>query len=155
MCAIIDANVAGEVFAEHRSTPAEQFFDWLQRPDARLAVGGKLLEELSGNGNFVRWAQVGIADGRVRTFPREALESETATVCATRLCESDDAHIIALARVSQARLLYSHDRNLHGDFRNRNLISNPRGRVYPRGDSDNATRKRRRLLSRNNLCPNR
>ena len=155
MCAIIDVNVVGEVFASDRPPPGEQFFDWLETPRARLVVGGKLLEELSRNGNFAAWAREGFLGGRVRRFPDEAVEEETVAVRAKRLCRSDDAHIIALARVSRARLLYSRDRNLHADFRNPHLISKPRGSVYPLGESDNARKQRQSLLKPNNLCPGR
>ena len=152
MCAILD--VAGEVFATDRSPPAEQFFDWLETPRARLVVGGKLREELFGNRKFEIWAKEGLLSGRVISFPDQTVERETTAVSASRLCKSDDSHVIALARVSRARLLYSHDRNLHADFTNPRLVSNPRGRVYPLRESKNATRRRRELLNRTDLCPN-
>ncbi|WP_419939842.1 hypothetical protein [Candidatus Palauibacter sp.] len=154
MCAIIDANAVGEVFTADRRPPAEQFFDWLETPRGRLVVGGKLREELSGNGNFEVWAKEGLLSGRVISFPDGAIQRETATVSASELCKSDDPHIIALARVSRARLLYSHDRSLHADFTNPQLVSKPRGRVYPLRESENATRRRRDLLNRTDLCPN-
>lgn len=154
MCVIIDLNVVGEVFAADRCPPEAQFFDWLETPRARLVVGGKLLEELSRNGKFAIWAKEGIAGGRVRTFPRATIEKETAALSAKRACRSDDPHIVALARVSRARLLYSHDRDLHADFKNPALIAKPRGSIYPTGVSKNATRRRRDLLNRSDLCPN-
>lgn len=43
---------------------------------------------------------------------------------------SDDEHILALARLSGARILYSHDENLHKDFKNTEIVPKPRGRVY-------------------------
>ncbi len=42
MCAILDANVAGDVFGAKRTSPGRQFFDWLETPRARLVGGGKL-----------------------------------------------------------------------------------------------------------------
>jgi hypothetical protein len=44
--------------------------------------------------------------------------------------KSDDPHIIALAKVSGARLLCSKDQNLHTDFGNRVFIDKPRGNIY-------------------------
>ena len=41
--------------------------------------------------------------------------------------ESNDAHIIALARVAEARVLVSGDRDLCADFKNRSLVG---GKVY-------------------------
>ena len=50
------------------------------------------------------------------------------------ILKSDDTHIIAIALVEKkARLLFSvsgADRKLHKDFKNRNIIKNPRGKVY-------------------------
>lgn len=46
MCAIVDANVAHEVFGDSPPPAAEKFFEWLERGSRRLVVGGKLLKEL-------------------------------------------------------------------------------------------------------------
>ncbi len=154
MCAIIDVNVLGEVFTPDRAPPGEQFFDWLETPRARLVVGGKLLEELSENGKFRAWVKEGILGGRVRRFPDETVEQETSAVRAKRLCRSKDEHIIALARVSRARLLYSRDGDLRADFKNPALIAGPRGRIYPTCESGKAVKRRRDLLNRTDLCPN-
>ena len=43
---------------------------------------------------------------------------------------SDDEHILAVARLSGSRLLYSHDGDLHKDFKNTDIVPKPRGRVY-------------------------
>lgn len=68
---------------------------------------------------------------------------------------SNDPHVIALADVSGARILYSNDENLRDDFRNSVLVSSPRGKLYPTGESAKAERRRRRLLNATDLCPNR
>ena len=52
------------------------------------------------------------------------------------LCVSDDPHVIALARVSGARLLCTDDVGLMTDFKDKKLIDKPRGSVY-RGPSHN------------------
>ena len=44
--------------------------------------------------------------------------------------KSDDPHIIALALVNGARLLYSNDLALQKDFRNAKLVSKPKGKIY-------------------------
>ena len=49
MCAIVDVNVAPEVFGDNPPPVAEKFFEWLERGGGRLVVGGKLLEELEEN----------------------------------------------------------------------------------------------------------
>ena len=61
-------------------------------------------------------------------------------------------HLLREAQVSGARLLYSNDRALQGDFKNRRLIDNPRGRVYSTRENKRFTESRKRLLRRNDLC---
>jgi len=154
MCAILDANVVGEVFGKTRPPAGEQFFDWLQTPRARLAVGGRLYEELANHRNFEKWAETAVADGRVRRFPREEVKAVEAGLPETQV-KSDDPHVIALAQASGARILYSDDSDLRDDFRNLSLVPKPKGRLYPMGESENARQQRRRLLTRTDLCPHR
>ena len=46
MCAIVDANVANEVFGPNQSEAGKKFYDWINAATGRLVVGGKLLAEL-------------------------------------------------------------------------------------------------------------
>jgi hypothetical protein len=48
------------------------------------------------------------------------------------LCESNDQHVIALARVDRqrARVLVTNDQALQNDFKNKSLIDKPRGIIY-------------------------
>ena len=48
--------------------------------------------------------------------------------------KSNDLHVIALARISGARLLYSDDKKLRKDFKNKHLVNSPRGKVYSKED---------------------
>ena len=58
----------------------------------------------------------------------------------------------ALAKISGARLLYSNDKDLHQDFKDKNLIDNPRGRVYSTLESKNFSVSHSRLLKKRDLC---
>ena len=49
MCAIVDANVAGEVFGENKPPAGKEFYNWLNTGRGQLVVGGKLLVELNKN----------------------------------------------------------------------------------------------------------
>ena len=70
--------------------------------------------------------------------------------------QSNDAHVIALAQLSGARLLYTNDGDLQKDFRNKNLVDNPEGKVYSTEAEKNPNKEFRpahkRLLGRNDLC---
>lgn len=46
------------------------------------------------------------------------------------LCRSNDHHVIATARATDCRLLFSHDRQLHKDFTNLDILPRPQGKVY-------------------------
>lgn len=155
MCLIVDASARDDVFGKNRTLAGEQLFRWLERPSARLVLGGKLTEELSSSNSFERWAETAIADGRVRSFSRDEVGAETDSLAADWQGSSNDQHVIALARISRARVLYAIDGDLREDFRNPALVPPPRGRLYPTGDSRNAMRRRRQLLNQANLCPNR
>lgn len=46
------------------------------------------------------------------------------------MCKSNDQHILALAIASGSRLLFSHDKPLHDDFLNQNIVPSPKGKIY-------------------------
>ena len=64
MCAILDANVAGEVFGTDRPAAGRAFFHWINEGRGRLVVGGRLLQELDRNRAFKDWClQASSRDG--------------------------------------------------------------------------------------------
>ena len=63
--------------------------------------------------------------------------------------ESDDEHVIALAKVSGARLLYTNDNDLQADFTNTILIKDLPRILYPISANKTVLRK---LLDRRNIC---
>ena len=164
MCAIVDANVRDEVFGSASSEPGKFFLNWLRRPGGgRLALGGKLRSELAGLENFRRIYGLLRQNGRVVDIEDSVVDAETANLEARRICRSNDTHVLALARVSGARLLYTNDQALQEDFNSPQLVSEPRGRVYttlPIGgrpyaaqrDANAVTDTHRELLERADLC---
>ena len=152
MCGILDANAAGDVFGSNSTAAGDMFFDWINSGGGCLVVGGMLWDELITNGNFLEWASDAERAGRLRRESDSAVSARTDDLKAQGACRSNDEHIIALAQVGGVRLLYTDDRQLTDDFLDRDLISNPRGRVYPhRGTSSNAVRRRREVL-RTTVC---
>ena len=153
MCAIIDANVVAEVFGSSRPPAEAKFFDWLHDGKTILVVGGRLLRELSdASNNFTRWAQVVQHSKHMRIVDDAKVNDKTKQLLADRSCKSDDEHIIALAQLGGARLLYSNDGDLHQDFDDKSLIDSPRGKVYSTLRNKNFTRRHRDLLRRRDLC---
>ena len=158
MCAIVDASVIGEVFGRARSrTPAAQkFFEWLNAGTGKLVIGGKLRRELESSTAFREWAQTATLAGKVISENDDAVNAKASQL--TGLIHiRDDPHVVALAQISGARLLYSNDRALIRHFQDERFISCPQGIIYttlelqslPRGEF---TSKHRNILLRSDLC---
>ena len=152
MCAIVDANVASEVFGDARPPAGRRFFDWLGSPRGELVVGGKLRAELSRNLRFSRWLEIAIRYGRARSVMDEEVEDRANELRRREACTSDDTHVLALALVSGARLLYTNDAALIKDFKNRRIVANPGGKVYTTAKGNRLTSTHKRLLAARNLC---
>lgn len=147
MCLIVDANRASLVFAQLVTTDFVPIRDWLTSPkkDGQLIVGGHLETELNKINGARRFILALQRAGRARFIPRSTVIAEEAIVVAMGSCQSNDSHVIALARVSGARVLCSEDGALWTDFKNQKLISNPRGRIY-------RTAQHARLLCHTKAC---
>lgn len=164
MCAILDANSVSEVFGKRQTDAGKAFREWITSGQGVLVVGGKLSAELKGGwAGFRKWSQQASRAGNCRIIPaervKEFLNSEL-----ENLCKSNDIHIIALAKASGVRLLYTKDKRLRDDFGNREIVNKPRGQVYWTGPPDNKRRARgfvpgqlthihEKLLKTPDLCP--
>ena len=152
MCAIVDANVAYEVFGDNRTPAGEHFYDWLMRRNGGTFVaGGKLLRELNRNSNFRAVFGERLRAGRAKRVPDDEIASALDEL-PNELVESDDHHVLALANASGARLLFTNDNPLQDDFRNRRIVGGTRGRIYTTGRNSNVTDTHRQLLQRGDLC---
>ena len=152
MCAIVDANAAYEVFGNNRTPAGAHFYKWLMRRNGGMLVaGGLLLRELSDNSNFRAVFADRLRAGRAKRVPDDEIDSALDEL-PNELVESDDHHVLALAKVSGARLLFTNDNALQDDFRNRRIIGGTRGRIYTTGRNQNVTDTHRRLLQRGDLC---
>lgn len=132
MCVIVDANLASRVFGSPAEPDFSPVIDWLLEHGGELVVGGHLAAELDRLGEPRRFVRALLRAGRARLVPDAEVDRETRAVDEMGLCVSNDCHVIALARVSGARTLCTHDRPLQTDFANPNLVSRPRGKVYQR-----------------------
>jgi predicted nucleic acid-binding protein len=129
MCIIIDANFASDVFRDTLNDDYTPVINWLFSEDGIMVYGGKLAEELFRIGIANRSIRVLQNAGHAIRFQDASVNTEEQNVIDLRISKSNDTHIIALARVSGARTLCSHDTTLHEDFKNRNLIK-PKGCIY-------------------------
>lgn len=151
MCIIIDSNAFHEGFAG-RAEAGKKVFEWLADGKGMMAIGGKLLKEIAGNSpNAARWIREGIGSNTVIAANDSEVNDAAKRLDREGVCKSNDAHVIALAQVSGARLLYSNDGTLHQDFKNRELLNSPRGKVYSTLKNKRFLRSHRELLNEN-LC---
>ncbi len=152
MCAIIDANVVHEVFGSNRQSAGKKFFDWIDTGRGELVIGGKLTDELYDCEEFRLWAMEAERKGDLRVKRKEIVMKESKRISTYSNLRSDDPHIIALAVVSGARLLYSNDQDLHRDFKDKKLIDDPRGSIFSTNKNKNFTTRQKQLLERDDLC---
>lgn len=132
MCVIVDANLASRVLSQPADPEFVPVIRWLLEGEGVVVVGGHLVEELDRMGKSLGLLTTLKRAGRVRQISDSDVRREEAEVDGTGLCRSNDCHVLALARVSGARTLCTLDRALQADFRNRELIANPRGSIYQR-----------------------
>ena len=142
MCIIVDANVLGKFLAEPPNADVLPIHRWLTRRRGKLvySTGGKFAEEIVGKARerllvYVR-ADMAVEESR----EQELREQEQALAADIR---SDDPHVLALARVSGARLLYTNDGDLMTDFKDKRFVDRPRGKVYSRAANESILRRAR------------
>ena len=152
MCAILDANVAGQVFGADRPAAGREFFNWIDSGRGRLVAGGRLLRELDRNLVFRKWRLQAVQAGRIKLLNDEAVDRRAAQLEQERTCRSNDEHVIAIAQLGGPRLLYSNDGDLQADFADKRLIDRPRGKVYSTKERQDLRPEHRKLLADRNLC---
>ncbi len=154
MCTIIDANVRDQVFGDSRPKAGEYLFDQLNSDmkNLKLVVGGKLLQELSQSTAFNTWLQTALQFGRAQRVPDEEVEIAAKELQQKQICTSDDEHVVALAEVSGARLLFTNDKPLQKDFGNRQILGGIQGKVYTTVKYEHVTSTHKALLRRTDLC---
>lgn len=149
MCVILDTNSVSEVFGQGKSVAGGTLHNWIMKGGIKLVVGKTILEELNNN-FFKDWYSTALNKGRVIHISKQE-EYESNEIIKDLLkqskCKSNDQHIIALAQVSGARLLYTQDNDLMSDFKK--LL---RGTIYPRGDTSQLRKDRQAIQKNKKWC---
>ena len=145
MCLIVDASRMGIFLETPEHTDAKPIHTWLRRGAGRLvySTGGKFDSEIyrRARERLTAYARA----GRAKLVPEDAFRDDVQQLQTGGSLRSNDAHVLALARVGRARLLYTGDKDLQADFKDGQIISGPRGKIY-------SGAKNRRLLNAN-ACP--
>lgn len=143
MCIIVDTNTFHK-FRDPDDEDMAPVWTWLEGRNGKIAYADiEKLEEEWDKGGMQNLRNRLRQTGRLKVVPSEdvkekanELKGETA---------SDDEHIIALALITEVKVLVSYregDRNLFDDFKDKNLIG---GKVY--------TRKQHAHLLTKDTCP--
>ena len=150
MCAIVDASIVGNLLDPGASPAATGFRRAVDNGTVPLVIGGtKLVCELKHT-SVRHWIRELTNAGRLTKVDDSEVDNLAEQL--GKLCKSNDSHIIALAQISGARLLYTNDQALTEDFGNHNLINNPRGKVYSTRITKELNASRRKLLNNRELC---
>jgi len=139
MCIIIDANTAHEMTSSPPHPDATPVLKWLENRRGFLVLGGKLTEELYAT-PFRRLVVELTRAGVTRIYRSESVTRTETDLRRSGRCTSNDLHVIALALISGARLLYSRDQRLQADFRSLEIMNNPRGHVYSSANHEHLLR---------------
>ena len=143
MCIIIDTNKIHDFLKDSPSDDMQPIRTWIDRKGGLFvytAYGsyGNELKDVKGRlAVYVRSGHAHLVD------IKEIIPEENKLQIINGL-KSNDIHILALARASGARLLCTEDRALIDDFKNKEIIDNPRGRIY--------SGIRQKHLLKQNLC---
>ncbi len=140
MCLILDANIIHKVFpspsADHQ--PVQEALTSLR---VTMVYGGQLRREYLQ----IRWFRAFLRrldqTGAAKIFPDDEVDAQTEAIRLAGGYLSDDPHILALAIVTNVRLLCSEDHNLSTDFTNGDIIRDPRGSVYRRAEHAHLLRR--------------
>ena len=141
MSLIIDANCAGAALGEPSHADFAPLMKAIMEGRAKLVVGGRLRSEYAKLTQVTRMFRALNQAGRAVSVSDQDVDAEEQVVIATCKLESDDPHILALARVSRSRLLCSKDQALHADFTNPVIINRPRGSIYQDSSHEPLIRK--------------
>ncbi len=127
---IVDADRIGSFLEDREDSDAAPIHRWLSRGRGKLvySTGGKFATEVLRR-QRQRLLEYDRA-GRARRIPAHSFVADERRLRRQGGLRSNDAHVIALARASGARLLYTGDRRLMQDFRDPRFVQKPRGRIY-------------------------
>lgn len=159
MCAILDSNVLNDVFKPSRSGAFKGFYEWLVKGKGSLVFSEKFLKDEILHKNtsfevkktFSEFQSSGIAN-EVKPDKLNP-EREFINLHKDRLL-SNDFEILAIARATKSRLLFTNDRRLHQDFRNRAIVDTPKRVIYTTvGGRTQLSQQHKDMLKRTDICP--
>jgi hypothetical protein len=129
MCLIVDANLVSVLFKKTSDKSYKELRETIFSNRVSLLHGGKLTKEYETAGVLGILALLA-QSGRAFRVSNTLIDQQLAEI--EGRCESNDQHVIALARTDRrrGRVLCTNDQALQNDFKNKLLIDKPRGTIY-------------------------
>ena len=128
MCIIIDTNKIHDFLKDPSSVDMKPIHTWLSKRGGSFVYTtyGKYGKELKDAKDRL---SVYVRNGHAHLVDKSKIIPEENKLQAIKIHKSNDIHILALARASGARLLYTGDKALMADFKKKAIID-PRGKIY-------------------------
>ena len=149
MCVIIDANQLSDFIKTDAPPGIVRLREWVEkRGKIVYPTSGQCADEIHSHGKAKRKLEEYVRRGKAKIVDKEACEN-AAREFENQVINSNDAHILGLAKVACVTVLCTKDNDLKGDFKR--LIDG--GKIYPDSETyPNSERAQRRMLDRN-TCP--
>ena len=130
MCIIVDANCLGEFLSDPATENAAPIRNWMTKRGGLIvySTGGAFETEVGHRQR--RRLDIYVRAGQARVVPASQFAADERALRARTDRRSNDPHVLALARATGVRLLYTNDDDLVEDFKNKKFIDQPRGKVY-------------------------
>ena len=134
VCVIVDINVAKRVLIHNNDKDYlklhKAIYSKTNSPVVKIVYGGKLTDEYVKDAEVMQTALLLMSAGKAQKVDYHVVSKEAMLIKNSLRYKSNDEHILALARVSGARILASSDKDLKTDFKDQLLINKPRGKIY-------------------------
>ncbi len=129
MCIIIDSCRMGD-FLNPKHQDSAPIREWLKAGGRMVySISGGFSDEIGNSPSYKERLTVYSNSGRAHLIPGELFADDEKKLKKIGI-RSNDPHVLALARFTRTRLLYTNDPKLIKDFKDRNFLKDPRGKVY-------------------------
>lgn len=132
MCLIIDNDVIHRVFDDCDDVSYKDIHKALfvtKKTTIKVVYGGRLTSEYFLSQSIKRLLIQLDRAGRAMVIDDYQIALHEKEIAQLGLMQSNDVHVVALARASKVRLLCSNDQKLQKDFTNPKILK-PKGKVY-------------------------